>query len=157
MDDFAMNIGQASNFTWGFHGSLLVTFASAGTIEPERFDEWIAAIRAHKVEFVLGAATGANTITGAQRRQVTEVFGGLTRISVVVDNRVTRGIFTALGWLGLNLKCHPWTEIDQAAAYLKAADVAQSAVVADLWQLRRATEAARAKPIDSSDDLHASP
>ncbi|MFV8749804.1 hypothetical protein ACNOYE_04585 [Nannocystaceae bacterium ST9] len=155
MSDFAMNVGKASNFTWGLQGTLLVTFASPGTIEPERFDEWIAAIRANRIEFVLGAATGANTITGAQRRQVTDVFGGLTRISVVVDNRVTRGIFTALGWLGLNLKCHPWTEIEQAAAYLKVPDVKQSDIVANLWKLRGATEAGRNKPSDSDDHLHA--
>jgi hypothetical protein len=141
MSNFEMSVKPASNFNWGLQGNLLITFASPGVIDPARFDEWIEAIKSSQVEYVLGAATGANTITSAQRKRVTETFADIQRISVVVDNRVTRGIFAALSWLGLRVKCHPWVEIDQACAFLRS-DVATPDIIANLWTLRHATEQA---------------
>ena len=66
-------------------------------------------------------------IAGNQRKRFAELFRHC-KVSAVSDHRVTRGIITAMGWLGLQIRAASWDNLREAIDYLEpngttAADV----------------------------------
>jgi len=53
-----------------------------------------------------------------QRKQASTVFGSMTRVAAILDDRVSRGMITALGWLGMNIKAFTWDDAKKAISYL---------------------------------------
>lgn len=109
-----------SNVSWVFADRLMITFSGDGTVTDARLDELVRDALAHKIEFVLGTGIGRGTMSSTQRKKSAEVFRGLTRIATVYDDRLTRGIVTALGWLGLNIRSFDWSDLQGALDYLNA-------------------------------------
>jgi hypothetical protein len=107
-----------SNVSWVFADKLMITFSGEGTVTDIRLDELVKEALANKIEFVLGTGIGRGSMSSTQRKKSAEVFRGLTRIATVYDDRLTRGIVTALGWLGLNIRSYDWTDLTAAIDYL---------------------------------------
>lgn len=145
MTERVMNIAEDGSFSWTRYGKLMIVYAEPGDVPAHRFDAWIADIEAYKFPFVIGAAGGGASITGKQRRRVIEAFGNERNVVVLVDDRLTRGIFTALSWLGLNVRCYPWLQMHEAIEYLELPELTTAEVAEMVVELRAAAEAAAGK------------
>ena len=110
---------QGAVFNWTFCGPVLVAFQVDGITEPDRFALFIEELTGREnVGYCLGGAWGAAKLTSRQRRQVTEILKGVPT-AVVVNHSVARGVLTAMGWLGLNVKGFAWGAVEKAAAFLR--------------------------------------
>jgi hypothetical protein len=62
--------------------------------------------------------SNGTTISATQRADVQRVVGAAkARVAVVADSRFTRGVVTALHWLGLQIRAFPTRDIDSALDY----------------------------------------
>lgn len=124
---------------WGYLGPVMLTCGGGGEMPAARFDTWIADMKRHEFDYVLGSTVGRTSINSVQRRQVVEALGHKRRVIVIVENRVMRGILTALDWLGLKVKSYDWPDIHRAATDLGAPGVEPAALAEALIQLREQT------------------
>ena len=115
---------------------VLITF-SRGDVPPDRFAQCLdeAEARAGEYDCSIGCSTGPVTVNSVLRKRVADILQG-KRSSVVADHRLTRGIVTALGWLGVNVQSFPWTDIGGAVAYLDVSEVPDEEIIAAVEQLR---------------------
>ncbi|MCA9681723.1 MAG: hypothetical protein KC457_05975 [Myxococcales bacterium] len=127
---------------WAYLGPVMMTCGEAGDMPVDRFDEWISDLGRHQFDYVLGSTIGPTAISGNQRRRVVEALKG-KKVVVIIDNRVMRGILTALGWLGLQLRSFEWSELESAAKYLDVPGLEPQQLVDALWSLREATTGER--------------
>ena len=127
-----------SNFNWALLGELLISFGMPGQISQERFKEFLDTISNRKPLYLLAVSTGASTINSVQRKTGAEVVkvSGI-KIAVVLDNAITRGLITALGWLGLPMKSCA-NEI-QALEYLAPQGIEPSKVLEIVAKLKAQT------------------
>ena len=142
MSDAEFDVAKDGSFSWAWQGPLLVTYAEPGAVPAARFNSWIACIKRHDFEYILGAATGGASITSGQRRAVIDTLGNKQHIAVLVDDRLTRGIFTALSWLGLKVRCFAWADIGSAIRHLDMPNANVDEVAKIVLELRRLAEAA---------------
>jgi hypothetical protein len=145
MSEAEFDVAKDGSFSWAWQGQLLVTYAEPGVVPVARFDAWISCIETHDFEYVLGGAGGGASISSNQRRAVMEALGDKQHISVLVDDRLTRGIFTALSWLGLRVRCFAWADMNRAIQYLAMPNVDVDQVAALVLELRKSAEAAAAR------------
>ncbi|MCA9653341.1 MAG: hypothetical protein H6712_34535 [Myxococcales bacterium] len=105
--------------SWAFIGDLLIVFNSPGELTDKRLGELIRAVSEYpvKLKYGIGANIGRGQMTSVQRKRSSEVFSGVRLVSIV-DDRITRGIVTALGWLGMNIKGFDWDHAKDAIEYL---------------------------------------
>ncbi|MEM7155168.1 MAG: hypothetical protein AAF799_20135 [Myxococcota bacterium] len=99
---------------WAFAGDLFITAGHKGSLSDERLDEYQAAIESREFSCVLGIAIGAIGVTSVQRKRIAQLLKG-KKIIVITDSAISRGIMTALGWLGLDIKSFNVTEFELAA------------------------------------------
>jgi hypothetical protein len=105
------------NMTWCVLRNLMLIHTHPGPVESERFSECLREIKARKITHLLSVAKGAAEIDSVQRKAASEAVAGL-QIVAIMDNALTRGFITALGWLGVNIKSYPPDQLDRAIARL---------------------------------------
>jgi hypothetical protein len=128
-----------SNSSWAFIGDLFILYSCTGDLSDERLAEMSRECLARRIKYALGTGIGRGGLTSVQRKQAAETFKGLTRIATVYDDRMTRGIITALGWLGLNIKSFDWPQLDAAIAYLSVPNIPPEQIVNVLDHLKAST------------------
>lgn len=100
-----------------------------GESEPtdEEWDGYVSMLqdtsRAHGAIRLLVLTDGAGPNV-TQRKRISEFEGDLST-TVVTRSRVARGIVTAIGWLGANIKAFPPEQIGDAFRYLDITDEAE--------------------------------
>jgi len=115
-----------------FLGPLVISFNQAGHLSQDRWDQFIAEIEERPVTHCLGTGLGAIEVNSVQRRQAAAALRGL-KVAVVSDHAVSRGIVTALGWLGLDIKSFSWGALEEAVRFLdvpglSVEEIAQAAI-----------------------------
>lgn len=99
---------------------LLVSYSNPGPIPDDVWNGFVAAIQTNDIASTLNLTNGALTINSVQRKKSADaVVKKKCYIVVVTDDRLTRGIATAVSWLGANLKAFAWDHIDEAITSLK--------------------------------------
>lgn len=109
-----------------FEGRWAISFAFPGTVLDRDWDDFIQALeRAENLEFAIGVSLGTVTINSVQRKKAADILKKRGAFAVVItDDRLTRGIATAVSWFGVNVKAFAWNDIDGALKAVKApADV----------------------------------
>lgn len=114
---------DGANLAWAFIGDLLITFSVPGEMTDTRMSELIQDVKAHAPKYVLGTGIGKASVNSLQRKMAADVFKGMTAIATVFDDRLTRGIMTALGWLGLGIKSYDWASVREAIEQLRVPNV----------------------------------
>ncbi len=105
---------------WQVVGDIIVT-RTADEIPDAQWDPFIERISVGDIARIFSLVVGPATITATQRKGAAETFK--TRgieATVITDNRMTRGILTALSWLGAHVKGFRWTDLEPALANLGA-------------------------------------
>lgn len=115
--------------SWAFIGDrVLISLTQAGSISEARWKQFLDDFRASGVTHVLGTSVGSVDVNSVQRKSVSELLKG-KRIAVVTDHRIARGIVTALGWLGLDIKSFDWPSLSTAVDYLGVPGLATKDIV----------------------------
>jgi hypothetical protein len=123
------------NMTWCVLRNLMLVHTHPGPVESERFSECLREIKARRITHLLSVAKGVAEINSVQRKAASEAVAGL-HIVAIVDNALTRGFITALGWLGVNIKSYPPDELDFALARLGIPGLTDRKIHAALDELR---------------------
>jgi hypothetical protein len=68
----------------------------------------------------LGTAIGTAEVNSVQRKIVADVL--MRRnipVAAVTDDRIVRGLITAVSWMGVNIKAFGWAELREAILHLR--------------------------------------
>lgn len=106
---------------WTVVDSVIISCSSAGEIPEEAWKKFIDTVAAQPtITKMLGLSLGSTTISSVQRKDASEL-AKRRRLQIVsvTDERVVRGILTALSWLGINIKTFAWKELKDAVAALE--------------------------------------
>lgn len=123
--------------SWGFVGDLLITFSVEGQIPDTRMITLYEEMRSAKPKAVLGLSVRRVTLTSLQRKRAKEEFSGFSKNVVVLDDPITRGIITAVGWLGLNVKSFAWSGLREACEHVAPSGLNGDQVSQALEEIRR--------------------
>lgn len=136
---YKFDIPEGGSFiTWTFIGDVMISFSKAGEMPEARFNEYYSALKSHTFTHCFGMGLGVSRLTSTQRKQFSQVMKG-KEIVVVIDNAVTRGIITALGWLGLNIKSFDWNNIESAARSIVTTSTTSDEILKTALALREAS------------------
>lgn len=110
---------------------------SRGAIDADRFAQYIEECRMHGDTLVaaVGCSLGIATATSEQRKLVPVALKG-KRLAILADNIMTRGLVTALNWLGMKIKSFSWEQIDALVAYLDVEGIEPARIVEAIGELR---------------------
>ncbi len=103
-----------SNLGWVSLGKLVITYSGSGHVPHGRFENCLKVLAAPGVETVLACSENTRP-TSLQRTAVAKVLRGKKIIVVVDANPITRGIITAIGWLGIPMTSFGWGQTLAAA------------------------------------------
>jgi hypothetical protein len=112
---------RTPSMTWAWLDDLLVVVArgsfdgeKADAKDSEEVDRFIKEASEHPFTTVLSISQGAPKANSVQRKELSNAFKGKKIVSVFDGSALTRGVITALGWLGMNIISFPLKEIDKA-------------------------------------------
>ena len=97
---------------------LLVTFVTPGRISDEAFAAYIAALKDRKITKYMATVGSVVEFDSLQRKKAAEA-GRRLRAVAVTDDRMVRGIVTAMSWLGIDVKAFSWAEVPAAIKHLE--------------------------------------
>lgn len=101
---------------WEIVGDIIVT-RTAGQIPSDQWNGFVNALVNKDIRKIFSLVVGPATINAAQRKGAADTFTSRgVKAIVVVDNRMTRGIITALSWLGASVEGFSWAHLDSAIA-----------------------------------------
>lgn len=128
---------------------IIVCF-SRGVIDPTRFQAYLDECHEHSQTLMsaVGCSMGIATVSGEQRKLIPTALKG-KRLAIIADNIMTRGLATALNWLGMKIKSFSWEQLDDAVRYLKVEGLTDEVLREAITQLRErscAVDAATAEP-----------
>ncbi|NVB37653.1 hypothetical protein G6O69_07400 [Pseudenhygromyxa sp. WMMC2535] len=117
---------------WRLIGEVMVTFTIEGELSDQLYvDQFLGDLKKSQAEVIFSLATGSNSITASQRKAAADVMKSKNLKAIILtDSRVTRGVLTAVAWLGGNVVGFPWDQIDRAVAATGASPQVQEQIVA---------------------------
>ncbi|MEX1367026.1 MAG: hypothetical protein AB1Z98_28115 [Nannocystaceae bacterium] len=102
-------------FEWEIVDDIMVTRNRPGDVDDGLWSSYIDQLTLAKVKGTFSMVDGSITITATQRKAAADT---LTKKKipavVVIDNRFSRGILTAISWLGGNVQAFPWKDVAKA-------------------------------------------
>ena len=124
-------------FTWVTVGNLVVSLATPGNVPQDSVDGILRDINDKQIKKYLATVIGASQLNGLQRKQFSDVSQRLgLQVAVVADEVLTRGIVTALGWLGMNIKSFSWKDIRLGLQYLEVGKTFEDRAIEAVSRLR---------------------
>ncbi len=108
------------NMTWDWVGdNVLIIVSKPGTDadkdrDTKLYDLLLNDVQGRDFEKVLSLSIGAPNVNSVQRKELSKVFKGKRIVSVFDGGALTRGVITALGWLGMNIIGYNLKEISKA-------------------------------------------
>jgi hypothetical protein len=120
-------------------GPILVSFGREGQIPERDFRAWMDALRDPEVTAQLSAAVGTLHMSLAQRKQAASTAKKRDiRTAVLTDDRVGRGVVTAVSWLGADIRAFAWEDVNKASEFLmEKGSHSSEALTETVWRLRR--------------------
>lgn len=116
-----------------------INFTSKGPVSEADFAEWRRRLVEPGVKHFLSGAMGTVELTSTQRREAAGIAKERRiRTAVVTDDRVGRGLVTAVSWLGADIAAFSWDELERAAEFLRVPPSERRRVADILFALRRA-------------------
>ncbi len=128
-------IDRGATNNWVFLGPLVISFNQVGRLNPARWTQFLDEVKAGNCTHCLGTGLGAIEVNSVQRREAASVLKDM-KVAVVSDHVVSRGIVTALGWLGLDIKSFSWEQVEAAAGFLEVPELAHREIVIAAVDLR---------------------
>jgi hypothetical protein len=99
---------------WKTIDDVIVSFTIPGRIADHVWDAYLDAIVVQRPKYCLVLCLGRVEVDAAQRRRSTQtVMRTRTAVVVLTDNRLTRGLATAVAWFGAKLDTYGWAELER--------------------------------------------
>lgn len=119
--------GAQQAHTWVVGEDYVICLTREGTISDEVWSRFCRDAGAPNIRAILGLSYENVSLTSVQRKAVSSAIQG-KMLGAVLDSVIVRGVLTALGWFGANVKSFAWRELDDAIEYTLPAGVNVSAV-----------------------------
>jgi hypothetical protein len=130
---------KRATFKWKVLGNVCVSCSSAGEIPEEDWNAHLKALESAGVIKALTSTVGPIDVDSTHRKQAAEVvMRKHMRCAMVTDERLVRGLVTAISWLGVDIKAYAWDEARRALEYLDVPASLHDRVHAVLLELRQA-------------------
>jgi hypothetical protein len=107
---------------WGWLDSLLIVIArgddsdKSDSGDSATVDRFIKEATQRSFTTVLSVSKGSPKANSVQRKELSTAFKGKQVVSVFDGSALTRGVITALGWLGMNIVSFSLKDLDKAIA-----------------------------------------
>ncbi len=125
----------SSALSWAIAGDVLIAFNRPQPIPDDVFEVFLKSIPTYQFTKLLATSTGPAHVNSSQRKHFAETFRQ-AKVATVSDHRITRGIITAMGWLGLQIRAFGWDRLRDAIEFLDPQGVTASEVHAVTLKLR---------------------
>lgn len=100
---------------WEAIDDVIVAVTAPGVIQNDRWAQFIETLQRPQTKKIFNLVRGEVTIDAVKRKQAADaVSQGKLEVIVVTDSRITRGVLTAVSWLGANIKAFSWSDLDKA-------------------------------------------
>lgn len=109
--------------SWHIVGSTIISFSHQGQIPKDVWSGYIEALRTKTLKHSISVTWGAVNVDSLQRKAAAEaVKVNNVPVTVIANDRLTRGLVTAVSWLGANIRAFSWDQVDQALEGVPASD-----------------------------------
>lgn len=105
--------------TWLVVDDLIISLTQEGRIEDELWNKFCSDAMTPGVTCHLGVAIGNPTISSVQRRASVDALKN-KQVTAIMNSNIARGVVTAVGWLGLDIRGFAWKELDTALQRVKS-------------------------------------
>lgn len=112
-----MRASRGTPFNWVFVDDVFIAFLQSGQIPDDLWQEMTTELKTRNCTRCLGSSIGAIDVTSVQRSEIVHLFKG-KRCGVLTNHAVARGVATALGWLGMQIRAWSWADLPKALEYL---------------------------------------
>ncbi|MCH9686681.1 MAG: hypothetical protein K0V04_34935 [Deltaproteobacteria bacterium] len=100
---------------WKQIGPVLVSFTVPGPIHDRRWDRFLADIERIQPRYCLTLCLGRVQVAAGQRLRSTRTLMRTgSRVAVLTNDRMTRGLAMGVAWFGAPLDGYSWDELDLA-------------------------------------------
>jgi hypothetical protein len=122
---------------WVILDDVVVTITRPGESEDSVWKDFAKDVETKKVTKCLGGALPSASLTSVQRKIVADALKkNAVRVAAVTDDRLVRGVITAVSWLGVDIKAFDWSQVRDAATYLGIPENKLSPAVEALLRLK---------------------
>jgi hypothetical protein len=130
---------KRSTMKWIIVDDVIISCATAGAVPDGVWASYVKDLHEKKFSRHLATAVGAVELTSVQRKSASEaVKRRNVPVAVVTDDRLVRGIVTAVSWLGVDIKAFSWGEVRPALQHLQVRPGAVDRAFMGLTNLRNA-------------------
>lgn len=101
---------------WRIFNDIIVSLTSHGEVEDQVWDEYLSILETGQIKPILSlSADDIAGMSAVHRKRAAEAIKMHSfRTIVVMDSRATRGILTAVSWLGAKIHAFSWHNIELA-------------------------------------------
>ncbi|HEX2573402.1 MAG TPA: hypothetical protein VH877_27885 [Polyangia bacterium] len=124
---------------WILIDDVMISCATAGAVPDGVWAAYVKDLSEKRFTKHLATAVGAVELTSVQRKSASEAIKRReVPVAVVTDDRLVRGIVTAVSWLGVDIKAFSWGEVRPALRHLRVPPGAEDQAFMGLMNLRNA-------------------
>jgi hypothetical protein len=115
---------------WVFVGDMVITFSTAGELNDDEWTNFINDIKNKQVARYLATNIGTIEVNSVQRKKFVDVSKLKPfPVAVVTDERLVRGLVTAISWFGVNVEAFSWKDLQNAIRHLGVDPTAEQDVI----------------------------
>jgi hypothetical protein len=115
--------GEFWPHTWVVAGDLVISLTQEGEIPDETWNLFVQDVEQKTTKRMLGLGYGSISVNSKQRRKLVMAMRDTERAAGVLGSSIARGIATALGWMGTNIRAFGWNDVAGAFLYLASPSV----------------------------------
>src|SRR5690349_11131633 len=98
---------KIATLKWVFLPDLAISYIVNGQTPEEEFKAFCTELKKRRVKGYIAGVSGNIDANSVQRKLVADASVGAL-IAVVTDDRLVRGLVTAVSWLGVTVKSFSW-------------------------------------------------
>lgn len=114
-------------FDWVILDDLIISRGFPGSIPDSVWNAFLSDMEKGAVKYIIALTFGTASLTATQRRAAADTMRKLDIAAVVVaDSALTRGIVTAVSWLGAKTKSFSWNDVEGSVKHFELPTPIQS-------------------------------
>jgi hypothetical protein len=128
-----------------FDGTWLISLSRPGVVTDREWDDFLDAIRrSPDLKYVIGVSLGTVTLNSVLRKKAADLLKERGIFAVVItDDKMVRGVATAVSWVGAKVKAFSWEDIDAALEFVGASPDAMARMRKSIMALKASVEGGR--------------
>lgn len=137
---------KPANFKWTTLGDLMIGYGTAGKVDNDVWTAYVQDLETKPISRYLGIMNGSFEVNSIQRKASADAAKKRKiKVVIVTDDRLVRGLVTAVSWMGTDIKAFSASETAEALKYLKVTGPALLRAQEAIRELKVATEGKLAK------------